>query len=287
MVNKVFSYLTILFLSSFMFSSCITPGSITHEQEQQASETSGTVNNLELTVANSAQAAEELKAGQEQIKGKLEKLEHDLNFKMDELNKRLDQLTGVQTTASQPQPIADAQTVDKQKVAGGQTVTDTNIQNKQFIPDTTTNSNSNSNSKMVLQKEVAKEPSVTDLSKISLDQRYKTAKKLEQERKYDEAEKYYTSMVGIPSKWYDEKARFFLGSMYYDMNKRQEAIVALQDFIDKYPSSRNVPKAILIQADSFVALDQKSNAQIFYKDLITRFPKTKEAEKAKTSLKKL
>ena len=123
--------------------------------------------------------------------------------------------------------------------------------------------------------------------KISLDKRYKAAKKLEQEKNYQEAEKYYVSMVGIPSKWYDERARFFLGSMYYDMDKRQEAIVALQDFIDKYPSSKNVPKAILIQADSFVALNQKSNAQVFYKDLITRFPKTKEAEKAKTSLKKL
>ena len=94
-------------------------------------------------------------------------------------------------------------------------------------------------------------------------------------------------MIGIPSKWYDEKARFLLGSMYYDMNKKQEAIVTLQDFIDKYPGSKSVPKAMLIQAESFVALNQKSNAEIFYKDLITKFPNTKEAEKARTSLKKL
>jgi len=276
--NKSFSYLTVLLLSSFVLVSCITPGSVTHEPEQTASDTSGTVNNLELTVANSAQATEELKAGQEQIKGKLEKLEHDFNSKMDELNKRLDQLTGVQTTSTQPVTTATVEQLATDKQSST-TYAQTELNAAVLESDTQL--------KITEKKESPKVADVNDLDKISLDKRYKAAKKLEQEKNYQEAEKYYVSMVGIPSKWYDERARFFLGSMYYDMDKRQEAIVALQDFIDKYPSSKNVPKAILIQADSFVALNQKSNAQVFYKDLITRFPKTKEAEKAKTSLKKL
>ena len=283
-----------------MLASCITPGSITHEQDQQASETSstseisGTVNNLELTVANSAQATEELKAGQEQIKGKLEKLEHDLNFKMDELNKRLDKLAGVQASTTDTKPVAEIQPVaaGTQTDTGAQTTAEmqtsdsqsSNIQvtnNKQITTVTQPESDT-----AIVGSNLQPKAGI-DLNKMSLDQRYKTAKKLEQEKKYDEAEKYYTSMVGIPSKWYDERARFFLGSMYYDMNKKQESIVTLQDFIDKYPNSKSVPKAILLQADSFVALSQKSNAEIFYKDLITRFPKTKEAEKAKSSLKKI
>ncbi|MCX6112382.1 MAG: tetratricopeptide repeat protein [Proteobacteria bacterium] len=268
MANNFFSCLIILFFSSFILISCVTPGSV--NQGQPASDT---VNNMELTVANSAQAAEELKAGQEQIKGRLEKLEHDLNTRMDELNKRLDQIVGVQTKT-------------EQSIAGTQaTSISTEIQ-----PEITGQNQIEQNKETAVQTEdkgITTMPVTTDLSSISLDQRYKTAKKLEQEKNFNEAEKYYLSIINIPSKWYDERARFFLGSMYYDMNKNQEAIVTLQDFIDKYPKSKNIPRAILLQADSFVALNQKDNAEVFYKDLITRFPKTKEAGKARSNLKKL
>jgi len=126
-----------------------------------------------------------------------------------------------------------------------------------------------------------------ELKDVDIDTKYKTARKLHEEKKYEEAEKYYLSMVGTRSVWYDERVRFFLGTMYYENANYKQSVLTLQDFIDKYPKSRNVSTAIYTQAESFIQMDQKKDAKVFLNDLISRFPKSKEAEKAKKRLKGL
>lgn len=133
------------------------------------------------------------------------------------------------------------------------------------------------------------EPVVVDeaLQDIDIDDRYKNARAEHENKNYIEAEKYYKSMIGSKSSWYDERARFFLGKMYSDSGEYKKSIVTLQDFIDTYPKSKNIANALYAQAESFEKMKQKKEAEVFYKDLIQRFPNTKEAKQAKDRLKVL
>ena len=75
--------------------------------------------------------------------------------------------------------------------------------------------------------------------------------------------------------------------MYADSGQHKKAIIAFQDFADKYPKSKNIANAVYAQAESFLAMGQKNDAEVFFKDVIQRFPKTKEASLAKKRLKTL
>lgn len=125
-----------------------------------------------------------------------------------------------------------------------------------------------------------------DIASIDIDKRYKTARKFHDEKNYVEAEKYYASMKDSPSKWYEERAMYYMGIMYNDNKEYGKSVVALQEFIDKYPNSKNVPSAIYVQGESLLALDRADEAKLFFEDLITRFPKSNEAKEAKKRLKK-
>lgn len=122
---------------------------------------------------------------------------------------------------------------------------------------------------------------------LDIDEQYKLARKNHEQKNYAEAEKYYIAMIGSKSAWFDEKARFFLGKMYEDAGDPKKAIITFQEFVDKYPKSKNIANAVYAQAECFMALDQKAEAQVFFKDVIQRFPRAKEATLAKQRLKSL
>ena len=75
--------------------------------------------------------------------------------------------------------------------------------------------------------------------------------------------------------------------MYADSGQYKKAIIAFQEFADKYPKSKNIANAVYAQAESFLALNQKKEAEVFFKDVIQRFPRTKEASLARKRLKAL
>ncbi len=122
---------------------------------------------------------------------------------------------------------------------------------------------------------------------LDIDEQYKLARKNHEQKKYAEAEKYYIAMIGSKSAWFDEKARFFLGQMYSDAGDPKKAIITFQEFVDKYPKSKNIANAVYAQAECFMSLDQKAEAQVFFKDVIQRFPRAREATLAKQRLKSL
>ena len=262
----------IISISVLTLCSCVTTGSVRGGDISLEER----VSNVEVNTANSTQTVEELKAAQEKIQGQLEKIERLMAQQEEKINKltgdgALGQTQSQEQTAAGtgPAPLVEQ---EKQPYVDNMEQTPTEVVAKTTVP----------TPEAVMP--VAKD---ADINSLSLDEKYKLAKKFHDQKKYDEAEKYYQTIVGVPSKWYDERARFLLGSVYYDMGKYKEAIVTLQDFIDKYPKSKSVPPAILIQGESFTVLKQNSNAEVFYKDLVARFPKSKEAVQAKSKLKKL
>lgn len=136
----------------------------------------------------------------------------------------------------------------------------------------------------VAKAETVKEPE--DVLSADVDKRYKSAREFHEAKNFEEAEKYYNSIIGSPSKWYEERALYYTGVLNYDKKDYEKAVLSLQEFVDKYPKSKNIPSALYFQGESLSMLGKSEEAKLFFDDLISRFPKSKEAKDAKKRLSK-
>lgn len=133
-------------------------------------------------------------------------------------------------------------------------------------------------------KKVEEKKEVENIKKQSVDEIYKKARSFHESKDYEKAEILYISLKGTPSKWYEERAYYFLGSLYYESGGYEKAIYILDEFIQKYPKSLNVPGAIYIQGDSLFKLGKKKESYEFFKELVLYYPNSKEAKEAKKRL---
>ena len=240
-------------LGLILLTGCVahTTDDVKQEQETPTAISSTAINDLQVATANNAQSIEDLKTDVAKLHGDIERLEHLI--KQD------------QATAAAAVTVATAAATAEASAAETTTA-------KASTPEAP--------AAAVTEKH---EPA----KNIDIDEQYKLARKAHEQKNYEEAEKYYTGIIGSQSVWYDERARFFLGKMYADSGQHKKAIIAFQDFADKYPKSKNIANAVYAQAESFLAMGQKKDAEVFFKDVIQRFPKTKEAALAKKRLKTL
>lgn len=73
----------------------------------------------------------------------------------------------------------------------------------------------------------------------------------------------------------------------YDKKDYKKAILNYQKFRESKPKDKHVPDAILKIAISFQELGMKDESRTFYEELITKFPNSPEAKRARIRLKKL
>jgi TolA-binding protein len=125
------------------------------------------------------------------------------------------------------------------------------------------------------------------IKSLSIDERYKAARKYHQNKEYEKAENAYLIMKGTKSSWYNERVHYFLGLLYYETKRYEKAIYILQELIQKFPKSKNIPGAIYYQAESLIALGKTKDAKPFLQELILYYPKSKEANKAKKRLNQI
>lgn len=81
-----------------------------------------------------------------------------------------------------------------------------------------------------------------------------------------------------------DNAQFWIGEIYYKEKWYEKAIVEYQKVIEKYPQGNKVKSALLKQGYAFDNIDDKHNAQLVLKELIRKYPDSKEAEIAKRKL---
>ena len=222
-------------------------GCVVSSDIKREDDVSTTISNTQVETANNTQSIEELKAENSKIKGELEKLTYIVKQQETLMNTKFTELTAA---------------INKNNVASAE----------QTAAITAGAVNSEENKK---------------LENIDIDERYKLARKNHDQKNYAEAERYYASMVGTKSAWYDERARFFLGKVYLDSAQYKKAIISFQDFVEKYPKSKNIANAVYAQAESFLAIEQKKEAEVFLNDVVQRFPRSKEASLARKRLKSL
>ena len=77
---------------------------------------------------------------------------------------------------------------------------------------------------------------------------------------------------------------YWKGETFYVEKDYESAILSFQDVIDKYAGGEKAPDAMLKQGLSFQALNDKRNARILYELLLSKYPKSPAAEKARQKL---
>lgn len=73
----------------------------------------------------------------------------------------------------------------------------------------------------------------------------------------------------------------------FDKKNYQEAILKYEEYRKQFPNGRNFSAATYRIGLSFEELGMKDEATGFYEELVAKFPKSKEAERAQVRLKKL
>jgi len=82
-------------------------------------------------------------------------------------------------------------------------------------------------------------------------------------------------------------ARYYLGESYYAMSRYLEAVAEYQTVVRDYSSSRFVPSAYLKSGMCYNQLEERQLADRAYRELISRYPRTEEAEQARIALQEM
>jgi tol-pal system protein YbgF len=82
-----------------------------------------------------------------------------------------------------------------------------------------------------------------------------------------------------------DNARFWIADSYYSENRFAEAALEYQKVLDEYPDSNKLADARLKQAYAFSELGEYANARIILKELLKKYPDSQQAKFATQKLK--
>ncbi len=75
---------------------------------------------------------------------------------------------------------------------------------------------------------------------------------------------------------------FMVGKFYFKKESFRAAQGRFEGLIKTYPDYRNMPEVLYLLWKTYISLNQKEKAENTYKELLSRFPNSKEASKART-----
>jgi tol-pal system protein YbgF len=80
---------------------------------------------------------------------------------------------------------------------------------------------------------------------------------------------------------------YYLGESYYASEHYLEAVGEFQYIIREFPDSRLVPAALLKSGICYASLEERALAQRAFRELISQYPNSEEAERARMALQDL
>lgn len=117
---------------------------------------------------------------------------------------------------------------------------------------------------------------------------YDFAKKLFDDGDLENARIQFENFINkYPDSKNADNARFWIADSFYAEKWYEKAILEYQKVLENYPKSNKNAAARLKQGYSFAELGEKANARLILNELIKRHPKSKEAAYAKEKLKNL
>lgn len=102
---------------------------------------------------------------------------------------------------------------------------------------------------------------------------------------YDSAIEGFSQYLKNPKADNIEEATFYRGEAYFKLKQYKKAIVDYSNFPEKFKRSRHMPAALLNIGLCFDALGMRDDAKAFYQELVSNFPRSPEAKRAKAKLK--
>ncbi len=117
---------------------------------------------------------------------------------------------------------------------------------------------------------------------------YKRAKSFLDKGKYDSSRLEFEKFINLfPDSKNADNARFWIAETYYREKWFEKSILEYQKVIEKYSTGNKVAAALLKQGYSFAALGEKANSRLILKELIKKYPDSKEAAFAKKKLESI
>jgi tol-pal system protein YbgF len=91
-------------------------------------------------------------------------------------------------------------------------------------------------------------------------------------------------LVRFPGASNASDAHYYLGESYYSLSRYLEAVAEYQTVIKDYPQSRLTPSCYLKSGYCYERLEENALAEKAFRELISRYPRSEEAERARVEL---
>lgn len=119
-------------------------------------------------------------------------------------------------------------------------------------------------------------------------QNYEAALDLIESRRYDEANRAFTSfLASFPTSPLADNAQYWLAETYYVRNQYAEGLAAFRRLIESYPQSDKVPDALLKVGFCQAELGERAEARTSLQEVMRQFPGTTAARLASQRLDRL
>ena len=123
---------------------------------------------------------------------------------------------------------------------------------------------------------------------LSEDEVYRSAKQAFDQGDSEAARKGFQDFIKrYPNSKNADNAQFWIGEIYYREKWYEKAILEYQNVIEKYPQGNKVPAALLKQGLAFSSIGDQANSKLILEELVRKYPKTNEAKIAAEKLKTL
>ena len=131
-------------------------------------------------------------------------------------------------------------------------------------------------------------PGVSAKKPLSEDEVYRSAKHAFDQGDSEAARKGFQDFIKrYPDSKNADNAQFWIGEIYYREKWYEKAILEYQNVIEKYPQGNKVPAALLKQGLAFSSIGDQANSKLILEELLRKYPKTNEAKIAAEKLKTL
>ena len=131
-------------------------------------------------------------------------------------------------------------------------------------------------------------PAVASRPAGSDQQNYEAALDLIESRRYDEANRAFTTfLASFPTSPLADNAQYWLAETYYVRNQYAEGLPAFRRLIETYPQSDKVPDALLKVGFCQAELGERAAARTSLQEVMRQFPGTTAARLASQRLDRL